>query len=199
MYLFLDSSQFLQVGILDESLSWKHYELITNRKGSQILHSVIFSCLEEHSLKVKDLKGIILANGPGSYTGIRVAEGVAQVLELDGLPVFSFYHYEVPEFAGIKEYSFFSEAFKGEIFCYEYLNNGGESSLIKESEFLNIEFNQDNLFCLDGQIIDTDLDSIYDLLKKEPQAIFKRVLERAEHLPPYYYRPLDKEFTVGKR
>ena len=68
MYLFLDSYLYIQVGLLDDDLTWKHYELIANKRGSQILHSIIYSSLSDHNIKVKDLKGIFLANGPSSYT-----------------------------------------------------------------------------------------------------------------------------------
>ena len=198
MYLFLDSSLFIQVGILDESLKWVHHEIVNNKKGSQVLHSIIYSCLEDQNIKVADLKGLFLANGPGSYTGIRVAEGIGQILELDNLPVFSFYHFEVPSFCDIEDYSFFAEAFKGEIFHFTYKQGKEDFKLIKEKDFNLLDLSNDHQFHLEGEVLGRELDRLYDLFPAHSQKIFTKVLERGKHLPPYYFRPEDKEFNLPK-
>jgi len=198
MYLFLDTSAFIQVGLLDEEFNWVHHEIVQNRKGSQVLHSVIFQALEEENIKISSLQGLFLANGPGSYTGVRVGEGFSQILELEGIPVYSFYHYEVPLFLGIDNYSFFSEAFKKEVFFFEYKNKNEEKRLISEKEFLSLDLSMENTFHLEGNILGRDIDSLYDLFKKSSNKIFKCVRERSEHLPPYYYRSLEKEFNRAK-
>lgn len=194
MYLFLDSSSYIQVGILDKELSWIHHEIVPNRKGSQILHSVIYSCLKENDLKISDIKTIFLGNGPGSYTGIRVAEGICQVLEVGGAEVFSFYHFEVPAFCGIQDYDFFSEAFKGEVFFYKRRGENSDISLIKEESFTDRDDSIENQFSLQGEILEESLDSVYDLFKSNSSKIFSQVLERRERKPPYYYRSVESEF-----
>ncbi|MCF8057968.1 MAG: hypothetical protein K9K67_01620 [Bacteriovoracaceae bacterium] len=198
MYLFLDSSLYIQIGLLDADLNWKHYEMVPNKKGSQVLHSIIYSSLNDHNIKVQDLKGIFLANGPGSYTGIRVAEGVCQILEMEGLPIYSFYHFEVPSFAEVKEYKFFAEAFKGEVFQYSLKLTGEDFELISEKSFNLLDLSEDHLYHLEGLLMDRELDNLYDLYKKEPTKIFSQVLKRAKHLPPYYYRPEEKEFNLPR-
>lgn len=198
MYLFLDSSLYIQVGLLSEDLTWTHHELIQNKKGSQVLHSIIHSALMKAEIKLDDLKGIFLANGPGSYTGIRVAEGVAQVLEMEGLPVFSFYHFEVPQLCGISNYEFVSEAFKGEIFCYQVKDDQESSFLIKEDEFQK-KFDKDKKpYHLNGEILGLSVNKLYDLYGPHSTDIFSKVLERGKHLPPYYYRAEEKEFNLPK-
>lgn len=198
MYLFLDSSLYIQVGVLDEDFNFIHYELVNNKKGSQILHSIIYSILEEQGLKVAQLKGLFLANGPGSYTGIRVAEGIGQILELDNLPIFSFYHFEVPQFCQIESYRYFSQAFKGEVFQYDF-NAGRESfDLITEKDFNLLDLSEDHQFHLEGEILGRELDRLYDLFPQKSSEIFKKVKERGKHLPPYYFRPEDKEFNLPK-
>lgn len=198
MYLFLDSSTFIQVGVLNEDLTWKHHEVIRNKKGSHIIHSVIYSALKECGIKTHDLKGIFLANGPGSYTGIRVAEGLSQVLELEGIPVYSFYHFEVPSFCGLKDYEFFAEAFKGEVFSYRF-DGEEEIKLMKEEEFQSLDLLQENQFHLEGPILGKELNSLYDYFQKHSTDIFSKVLERAEHKPPYYFRSAEKEFKIPQK
>lgn len=196
-YLFLDTSAYIQVGLLDEELNWIHYELIPNRKGSQVIHKIIYETMKIFNLTFKELKGILLSNGPGSYTGIRIGEGVAQILALEDISVYSFYHYEVPVFCGVTQYQFYERAFKGEIF--EYIRNGNEEvrHLITEEKFQSLDFGADNLYHLTGELLDKTLLSIYELFKHKPQKIFSKVIERAEHLPPYYFRPLEKEFRMS--
>ncbi len=199
MYLFLDSSLYIQVGLLDDDLTWKHYELIANKKGSQILHSIIYSSLSDHNIKVKDLKGIFLANGPGSYTGIRVAEGVCQILEMEGLPIYSFYHFEVPYFAAVSEYKFYAEAFKGEVFQYSFGPEQESLDLISEKNFNLLDLSESHLYHLEGELLGRQLDSLYDLYKNESVKIFSKARDRGEHLPPYYYRPEEKEFNLPRK
>lgn len=199
MYLFLDSSSFIQVGILDKEFKWLHHEVVANRKGSQVLHSIIYSSLAEQGLKISDIKNVFLANGPGSYTGIRVAEGLCQVLEIGGAKILSFYHFEVPFFCGISNYEFYSEAFKGEVFFYERNGDESKTQLIKESQFKNKDLSLDNQFSLDGEILDESLDRIYDLFSAHPKEIFTKVSQRGERHPPYYYRTLENEFTPSQK
>ncbi|MBC98126.1 MAG: hypothetical protein CME63_10270 [Halobacteriovoraceae bacterium] len=196
-YLFLDTSAYIQVGLLEEDLSWIHHEVIQNRKGSQLLHKVIYDCLKDFNLSFKDIKAILLGNGPGSYTGIRIGEGFSQILALEGIEIFSFYHYEVPAFCNIEEYKFYERAFKGEVFEFSKSGDKEEKSLISEEKFKQRDFSDEHLYHLTGELLDQDLLSIYTLVKKNPRDIFSKVIKRAEHLPPYYFRPLEKEFNVS--
>jgi tRNA threonylcarbamoyladenosine biosynthesis protein TsaB len=199
MYLFLDSSSFIQVGVLDKEYKWLHHEIVPNKKGSQILHSVIHTCLEEQNLKISDIKNVFLANGPGSYTGIRVAEGICQVLELGGASVSTFYHFEVPAFCGVSEYEFFSEAFKGEVFSYKRRGEKSEISLIKEEKFQNRDSSNLEEYSLNGEILEEALDSIYDLFRSKSVEIFQKVAERGERQPPFYYRTVETEFKPSQK
>lgn len=51
-----------------------------NEFGSQILLPLIDSLLEKNNLEYKDLKGIEVEVGPGSYTGLKVGVSVANAL-----------------------------------------------------------------------------------------------------------------------
>lgn len=51
-----------------------------NEFGSQILLPLIEKLLKKNSLEFKDLSGIEVKTGPGSYTGLKVGVSVANAL-----------------------------------------------------------------------------------------------------------------------
>lgn len=81
MILFIDTSdhELVRVGLKsDEKLintSEAH-----NKFGSQVLLGLIQKTLSEKKLDFKDLTGIEVATGPGSFTGLRVGVAVANAL-----------------------------------------------------------------------------------------------------------------------
>lgn len=51
-----------------------------NDFGSQVLLNLITEILKENNFEFKDLKGIEVEKGPGSYTGLKVGASVANAL-----------------------------------------------------------------------------------------------------------------------
>lgn len=51
-----------------------------NEYGSQVLLPLITKLLKKNNLDFKDLKGIELDSGPGSFTGLKVGAAVANAL-----------------------------------------------------------------------------------------------------------------------
>lgn len=51
-----------------------------NKFGSQVLLPLISKILDQKKMNLKDLKGIEVETGPGSFTGIRVGVSVANAL-----------------------------------------------------------------------------------------------------------------------
>lgn len=59
-----------------------------NEYGSQVLLPLISKLLDREKMKLKDLDGIEVETGPGSFTGIRVGVSVANALGFSlGIPV----------------------------------------------------------------------------------------------------------------
>jgi len=193
-YLYLDSSHFVQVGVLDENFTWKHVELVENKKGSTILHKTIYEILRLLELKLKNIDALFLVSGPGSYTGIRLAEGIAQVLEMNEIPIYSFYHYEVPSWCGFESYNFYSNAFKNEFFDFSYNKGIEEKKMMSKESFFNIDFSRKDLFSITGELEEKYLESTSSLIENNSKEVFKKVMARGKHIAPYYYRPLEKEF-----
>jgi len=192
--LFLDTSSFIQIGLLNEDQEWAAYELIKNKKGSQVLHSLIYELLIKHNLSIKDIKRLIVANGPGSYTGIRLAEGFAQILELENIEVINFYHYEAPFFAGKNNYGFVANAFKGETFSYTFNATEEETmKLLSSEEFDNFKSSEE-IYHIGEEVNGKSFQSLYRLYEDEPSRIFSKVIQREARTEPFYFRPLEKEF-----
>jgi tRNA threonylcarbamoyladenosine biosynthesis protein TsaB len=51
-----------------------------NQFGSQVLLPLITKLLEKNKLEFKDLTGVEVETGPGSYTGLKVGVSVANAL-----------------------------------------------------------------------------------------------------------------------
>lgn len=59
-----------------------------NEYGSQVLLPLIEKLLKSQKIDFKDLKGIEVETGPGSFTGLRVGVSVANALGFSlGIPV----------------------------------------------------------------------------------------------------------------
>lgn len=78
--LFLDThSELLTVAILNENkLNKKEIESFNSH--SVILLPLIETLLKEENIKVEDIDNIVVVNGPGSFTGIRIGLTVAKTM-----------------------------------------------------------------------------------------------------------------------
>lgn len=73
------STEFCSAALyLDGKISNK--EILAERRHSEILLPMVHELLEESALALQQLDGIAFGAGPGSFTGLRIACGVAQGL-----------------------------------------------------------------------------------------------------------------------
>jgi tRNA threonylcarbamoyladenosine biosynthesis protein TsaB len=56
-----------------------------HRQLAETIHKQIDNLLKQHSKSLKDVKGIVVYQGPGSFTGLRIGLSVANALA-DSLP-----------------------------------------------------------------------------------------------------------------
>lgn len=71
---------------LDGEVTWK--DAPAGRRHSQLLLPMIDAMLRDAGLRPNDLEGVAFGCGPGSFTGLRIACGVAQGLAFSaGIPV----------------------------------------------------------------------------------------------------------------
>ncbi len=194
-FLYLDTTNELILGILDKKFEWLAYTEIKERKSSELIHSMIEKMLGNCSLEIEELTHLFLASGPGSYTGMRLAEGIAQVLEWRQVKVFGFYHFEVPQILGIDSGRFLAGAYKKEIFQYSWEAQENSWSLIKEQKLgsSNCYFNADSELWGKELSLKTS-----QMIKNNAPIFFKYIAERGVRGKPFYYRELEQEFTVSQ-
>jgi tRNA threonylcarbamoyladenosine biosynthesis protein TsaB len=92
MKLLIDSStQYRFVGLFDQQ---RMVDLLVERGDndhSKTLLPQIDRLLQQHKLTPNDLDAIYVGQGPGSYTGVRIAVTIAKMFALEcHIPLFSF-------------------------------------------------------------------------------------------------------------
>lgn len=89
MILYINTKDSKRVEVALKKGSQILETLVEEREyGSQVLLPIIEKILKKNKFKYKDLKGIEVETGPGSFTGIRVGVSVANALAYSlGIPV----------------------------------------------------------------------------------------------------------------
>ena len=86
--LALDTSTEVCAVALGNGVDWRERSEVAGQRHSELLLPMIRALLAECGVTLKELDGIAFGAGPGSFTGLRIACGVAQGLALGAsLPV----------------------------------------------------------------------------------------------------------------
>jgi len=197
MKLFIDSTFGITVGLLDNDLNWLDYNFVEGQRGSAIIHKLIHEVLEKNELSLEKIEYLIQVAGPGSYTGMRVSEGIKQVFDWQDIKTLSFYHYQVPRLIGVKTGVWFCDAFKGETFLFSWYNDLEDKKLIQNSMALDTLKTLNKKFYQLGELnkLNLEAESTQRLIKENPSLIFKYIIENKINKDLYYFRSLDQEFT----
>ncbi|MBI2521797.1 MAG: hypothetical protein HYV97_15385 [Bdellovibrio sp.] len=196
----MDTSQVISLGLLNEHHEFVDFQTIPDKKSGTRIHVIIDDFLKKHALDIKTIESVFVLAGPGSYTGMRVSEGIAQILELEKILIYSFYTYQISEFSGITNGQWLTTAFKGQVFVYSWEPTSKTSELCDLKVFTprnatEVYFHGDlpkELQKLKINHHDTNV-----MVQKNSQVIFKTVKElRLRHRPQYFRLP-EQEFTVS--
>jgi tRNA A37 threonylcarbamoyladenosine modification protein TsaB len=195
--LFVDSSEYLTIGLLDKDLNWAEFKTYKNKKSSGVFHGLLEEILTKYELDLFKLERVFYCAGPGSYTGVRLVEGFAQILRWKKIKTNSFYFFDVPKFLNYKKGQWISEAHKGEFFVYSWDEKKSESNLVAKSEF---KLQGEVVFTISSsiEIIPKSLSTL-KLIEDNPVELFSKIIEDDLSETPYYYREIDKEFTKPRQ
>lgn len=193
MHLYLDTSHFLSIGLLNKDFTWLEFEHHEKLQHSADIHAQIFEILNKHNIEALQLESIFLCNGPGSYTGIRLGEGIGQLFELSHIPVYSFHQYEIPKILGVTAGQWVCHAFKKEVFNYFWDDQKISNELIAATEWTKVSsaiytHQPSGPWESYNPVLTTQL------LKDNPAPIFGHLKNNNIRRESYYFRPLDKEF-----
>ena len=75
------STEYCSVALWQDGAVSERCELV-GQKHSEVLMAMLDALLKETGVKIKEVDGIAFGKGPGSFTGVRIACGVAQGLAL---------------------------------------------------------------------------------------------------------------------
>jgi len=192
--LYVDSTSGLVIGLLDSDFKWIEYQDTLEKKPSEVIHVEIYNLVKRHNLDLKNMNFFFSA-GPGSYTGMRLGEGIAQVLAWDSKKVFSFHHFDAPSIVGIEKGFWVTNAFKGQVFIYNWdlKKNYSEKELINAADFKIMDAQLGFTLAADSKDF-SELKNTKDLIKNSSDKIFSTVYKEERREPPYYFRTLEEEF-----
>ncbi len=203
-YLYMDTSDHLVVGLLNESFDWVDFLELEGAKNSGRIHAAVYDMLKKAGLEARNIKAIFQNAGPGSYTGMRVSEGISQIFEWQGIPVYSFFHFEVPSFLEIESGKWLAKAFKGEFFIFTW-NKGNEERVLIDLAASKEAIKEQKVYCHFRKSLEKDFAEELstfvetgELIKTQGAKIFSLVLSKARRLSPYYFRTIDQEFKVPR-
>ena len=81
--ILLDSSNTnLSVGIAKDNLLLDYVSYEAWQRQSEYMIVELNKLLEKHNVSINDIKEVIVAKGPGSYTGVRIAITIAKTIAL---------------------------------------------------------------------------------------------------------------------
>jgi tRNA threonylcarbamoyladenosine biosynthesis protein TsaB len=86
--LAIDTSTETCAVALGDGLAWDERSVAAGHRHSELLLPMIRSLLDDHDARLEQLDGLAFGAGPGAFTGLRIACGVAQGLALGaGFPL----------------------------------------------------------------------------------------------------------------
>jgi tRNA threonylcarbamoyladenosine biosynthesis protein TsaB len=86
--LAIDTSTETCAVALGDGLAWDERSVVAGNRHSNLLLPMIRGLLDDHGATLAQLDGVAFGAGPGAFTGLRIACGVAQGLALGaGLPL----------------------------------------------------------------------------------------------------------------
>lgn len=134
------STEYCSVALWEDGLVADYCELV-GQKHSELLMAMIDELLKNSSVKIAQIDGIAFGKGPGSFTGVRIACGVAQGLAMGAsLQVVGVCTLQaLAQASGHEKVIAALDARMGEIYIAAYEKNDGEWNVMSEPCLSKIE------------------------------------------------------------
>jgi tRNA threonylcarbamoyladenosine biosynthesis protein TsaB len=190
--LYINTTDTIELGLLDEDFSWISYENTGVNKASEVLHPLIYDLLKDNNYTLKDVAKVFTVAGPGSYTGLRLGEGFAQTLTLTGIEHLSFYLTDVFSLLSLKNIVFYSNAFKGETYLYEVTSSSEKVTERLDKNFKVEDYKKKKIYSLAGCV---KSEKVSQLIQKNEKVIFTALSKQKMKRDVFYYRSLEQEFS----
>ena len=79
--LLMDTSKdYLHIGLVRDGFFLEKISLPAKQKQSELTMSYLAQLCSNHNVRATDISEIVITNGPGSYTGLRIAMTIAKVM-----------------------------------------------------------------------------------------------------------------------
>lgn len=130
--LALDTStEFLSLALMQGDAVFT-FDILAGQTHSQLILPQIQTLLSDAGMQLKDLQGIAFGAGPGSFTGVRIAAGVAQGLGFGtNLPVAGVCTLmALAEASGAAKVIACLDARVGEVYHAAYIKESGEWQIV---------------------------------------------------------------------
>jgi tRNA threonylcarbamoyladenosine biosynthesis protein TsaB len=201
--LYIDTTYDISIGILSQATHWLEFQIYKGQRVSNILQKEVHNLLRTQNLKLKNISKVVTVAGPGFYTGLRLSEGFADILNISGISHFSFLSYQVPKLIGISEGVWITKAYRGEYLIHSWDPVNKTDLLISDTELNNHLSQLENAFihsesAIDDKILKNlkEFQTTQSLIQKYPDKIFKEIISQE---PSYYFRAPEDEFKVSQK
>lgn len=194
--LYFDTTNELEIGLLDEEFNWVTLEKHSSKKASQAIHGLIAMLLQKNSLELNEIEYFFHIAGPGSYTGMRVSTGLAQILEWNKYKTLSFYHYDIAKLLHASGL-WVAKAFKNEFYFFEWNSSQEKTYILSEQESLELLGKSKLKLFSSFSTIDHlpwKFESTSEMLTENSRVIFPEFIKQNYKKELFYFRPLSEEF-----
>lgn len=195
--LVIDTSSSVSVALFDKDLNFLDKKESKELKSSKVLHRLVYDMYQEKGLKVQDLKEVFYCAGPGSYTGLRLAKGFAEVFSLEGVEIKGFWYQDYLKEKNDKSSILLANAFKNEIYVFKDFHES-----LEELENLPEIINQEDYKCFSINDLrlksEIKISEAKDLVFKDINNQTIHVLRKLPSREIFYYRSLEEEFSRPK-